>query len=731
MNKMDKYAKIIAALLRFLFKICYRIQIKDFEYYQQAGERILIIANHISSLDPLLLAEFLPRDTVYIIPPQTAKNPWLQHLHIFPLDPTAPDAAETLLEYLNQYHRVVIFPEGRIRTTRIMMKIYPRIGWAAYKSGAMVLPVRIEGAEDTLFFSVQKKHRRWFPIITMTLLPPRQFILPTSLSSRELHEQTESLLLEAMTEISFTNDRYRRPLFQSLLDARSIYGRRFQIMEDVDRQPITYDQLIQRAFLLGALIAKDTQPREFIGVLLPTALSTTVLFFALHSHNRVPAMLNFTMGTAGLFAAIETSSIRIVYTSQRFIKAAELQAVAEALVDKVQLIYLEDLRQRIKPLQLLRAMVQSYFARVTYQRLAPKVTADDPAVVLFTSGSEGTPKGVVLSHANLLANIQQVTSRIEFTQEDLLFNALPLFHAFGLTMGMILPLLSGIRLFLYPSPLHYRVIPELIYRTNATILFGTNTFLTGYAQQAHCYDFYRMRYVIAGAEKLQESTRSIWAEKFGIRIFEGYGVTETGPVLAYNTPLENRPGTVGRLLPQIAYYIEPVPGIKSGGRLIVRGPNIMLGYLLAQTQRQLQPPRTSRGEGWYDTGDIVDIDKDGYLIIYGRAKRFAKIAGEMISLAVIEELASKTWPNASHAVIILPDPKRGEEPVLLTEQTDAERRPLLAQAKTEGLSEIHVPRRILIVEKIPLLASGKIDYTSAQQWVKQKLLSPDKDKDND
>jgi acyl-[acyl-carrier-protein]-phospholipid O-acyltransferase/long-chain-fatty-acid--[acyl-carrier-protein] ligase len=724
-NGIRKHTKIITTLLRFLLKIFYRIQVKGLEHYQKAGLQVLIIANHVSLLDPLLLATFLSKDTVFIIPPQLAQNPWLRPwlslLQTLSLDPAAPSVSQTLLEHLNRYHKVAIFPEGRVSVTGSIMKIYQGPGWAAYKSGAMVLPVRIEGAEDTPF-SYMRGRRRWFPSITITLLPPRRFILPPQLSNRERRKQAEALLLETMAEIRFSRNRYHRTLFDSLLDARHTHSGRFQIAEDLDRQPMTYNRLVQRAFLLGAVIAQDTQPREFVGVLLPTALSTTMLFFALHSHGRVPAMLNFTTGAAGLFAAIETSGIRIVYSSRRFIEAAELQAIAGALAGKIQLIYLEDLRQRIKPLKLLRATVQSYFARTTYHRLASKVTAHDPAVVLFTSGSEGIPKGVVLSHANLLANIEQVASRIDFTREDLIFNALPVFHAFGLTVGTLLPLLSGIRLFLYPSPLHYRIVPEVAYHTNTTILFGTNTFLAGYAQHAHCYDFYSVRYVFAGAEKLQESTRLIWAEKFGIRVFEGYGVTEASPALAVNTPMEHRPGTVGRLLPGIEYHIEPVPGIKYGGRLEVRGPNIMLGYLLSQTPGQLQSPSTPRGRGWYNTGDIVSIDEEGYLTIHGRAKRFAKIAGEMVSLAVIEALASRVWAGVGHVAVILPDPKRGEEPVLLTEQIGAERRPLLIQAKAEGLSELNVPRRILIMEKIPLLASGKIDYANAQQWAEQKLL---------
>jgi acyl-[acyl-carrier-protein]-phospholipid O-acyltransferase/long-chain-fatty-acid--[acyl-carrier-protein] ligase len=319
----------------------------------------------------------------------------------------------------------------------------------------------------------------------------------------------------------------------------------------------------------------------------------------------------------------------------------------------------------------------------------------------------------VLSHTNLLANREQLAARVDFSAQDIILNALPLFHSFGLTAGTLLPLFSGMKTFFYPSPLHYRIVPEIAYDVNATVLFGTNTFLAGYARFAHPYDFYSVRYVFAGAEKLQEETRRVWAEKFGVRIFEGYGATETSPVLSANTPMENSIGSVGRLLPGIDYQLEPVPGVNEGGRLYVHGPNIMLGYLLHDQPGQLVPAQCELGKGWYDTGDIVTIDDEGFIRIQGRAKRFAKIGGEMVSLTAVEELAAKVWPDVTHAVVALPDKSKGEQLVLLTEQSDAERGALLQCAKTEGIGEINVPKRILPIRQVPLLGTGKIDYVGA------------------
>lgn len=337
--------------------------------------------------------------------------------------------------------------------------------------------------------------------------------------------------------------------------------------------------------------------------------------------------------------------------------------------------------------------------------------------MLFTSGTEGAPKGVVLSHANLQANRYQVSSRIDFGPTDVVFNALPMFHSFGLTCGTLLPVLSGIRTFLYPSPLHYRIVPQLVYDTNASILFGTDTFLSGYARFAHPYDFYSVRYVFAGAEKLRDETRRLWSERYGVRIFEGYGATETAPALAMNTPMENRPGSVGRLMPGIAHRLEPVRGIHEGGKLLVSGPNIMRGYLFAETPGVLSPPEG----GWYDTGDIVALDDDGYVFIKGRAKRFAKIGGEMVSLAAVEGFLSQLWPEHVHAVVNLPDAKKGEQLVLVTDHPGANREEIIAHARQAGFSELSVPKSIVAVDRVPLLGTGKMDYVRIKELAVARL----------
>jgi acyl-[acyl-carrier-protein]-phospholipid O-acyltransferase/long-chain-fatty-acid--[acyl-carrier-protein] ligase len=291
-----------------------------------------------------------------------------------------------------------------------------------------------------------------------------------------------------------------------------------------------------------------------------------------------------------------------------------------------------------------------------------------------------------------------------------------MFHSFGLTGGMLLPILSGIRTFLYPSPLHYRIVPEMVYASNATIMFGTDTFLQGYAKMANSYDFYRIRYIFAGAEKVKPETRQIYMNKFGVQILEGYGATETAPVIAVNSALHRQDGSVGRFLSGIDYRLEGVPGVEEGGRLYVRGPNVMLGYYKSDNLGILAPPEG----GWHDTGDIVSVDGEGFIKILGRARRFSKIAGEMVSLTLVEDMAQSVWQTAQHAVIAIPDAKKGEQLVLVTTQDGAQRNELSAYATKNGITPLAVPANIITIAKIPVLGSGKTDYPAVKDIVMEK-----------
>lgn len=713
---------MLKKILRWLLILIYKVEVKGLDNYKKAGNRVLIISNHTSFLDPLLLGVFLPDDITFAINTQISERWWLKPFlrlsRVFPMDPTHPLSLKDLIHHLQQDIRTVIFPEGRITVTGSLMKIYDGTGMVADKSEAAILPVRIDGAEYTHFSRLRNIVRlRLFPKITIQVLPHTFVSPPPELRGKNRRKYSGHILADIMTEMMFATSHYRQTVFASLLEARKIHGGKHTVAEDLERLPLSYDNLITRTIAIGNALKTITVEGENVGVFLPNSTKTLSIILGLQLYGRVPAMLNYSTGSAGMISACTTAQVKTVLTSRRFIELGKLTDEADHLGEQVTLVYLEDLAERLSALDKFQALVQCKTANIWYKHT--QYSPDSPAVVLFTSGSEGTPKGVVLSHSNILSNLKQLEARINFNAQDVVLNFLPMFHSFGFTVGTMLPILHGMTTFFYPTPLHYAIIPEIAYEINATIMFGTNTFLAGYAKKAHAYDFFNMRYVVAGAEKLQETTRQLWAEKFGIRILEGYGATETTPIASVNTPIDFKSGTVGRFMPSMNYKLEPVEGIEDAGRLHVSGPNIMLGYLLADNPGKLVTPKSIYGHGWYDTGDIVHVDNEGFLSIRGRSKRFAKVSGEMVSLTAVEQLATNAWPDAHHAVISLPDPKKGEQIILVTTQKQATVNDLAAT--TKGVAHIGLPKKILIVDAIPVMASGKTNYPAVTELAAGKV----------
>ncbi len=702
-------------LLSVIFRAFFRLEVQGFENLHKTGPNAIIALNHVSFLDASVAMSFLEREPVFAIDTGIAKKwwvkPFLRFTHAIPIDPTKALATRVLINAVKAGDPLIIFPEGRITVTGSLMKVYDGAAMIADKSDAMLLPVRIKGLERTFFtyLAATQVRRSLLPKVTVTIMEPVQLKVDPALKGKRRRLAAGAMLYTIMSDLIYRTTSTDRTIVEAVIEAAAANGSRRVAVEDPLSGNLSYKRLLIATRVLGRKLMALGSPGDAIGVMLPNANGTVATLLAVMSAGRVPAMINFTSGLMNINAGTRAANIRHILTSRAFVEKAHLEKLVEALGTDVDIVYLEDVRATVM-------FGDKLLGLLGWKRPLVHRDADDAAAILFTSGSEGTPKGVVLSNRNILANAAQAQARIDFGRTDTVFNILPMFHSFGLTVGLILPLVSGVRVYLYPSPLHYRIVPEMIYGTNATIMFGTDTFLAGYARSAHAYDFRSLRYILAGAEPVKETTRRTYMEKFGLRILEGYGVTETAPALALNTPMFNRFGTVGRLLPGMEARLEPVPGVEEGGRLFVRGPNVMLGYMRAENPGVLERPEG----GWHDTGDIVTIDTDGFITIKGRAKRFAKIGGEMISLAAVEALAGDLWPDAMSGAATVPDPRKGERLVLVTTKHDPKRMDFLAFARARGASEMMVPTEVLILEKLPLLGSGKIDNIALTNFVRER-----------
>ena len=682
-----------------------------------ANPRTLIVANHESFLDGLLLGLFLPVAPVFVVHTQIAARPLFGFLLRFvphlAVDSTSPLAMKQIVRLVESGRPVVIFPEGRITRTGSLMKIYDGAGFVAARTGATVVPVRIDGAARSYFGRLAGVYpRRALPKVDIHVRPPQHIAMPALPSAKQRRRRAGEAMRHILLDMLVAT-RPRRTLFEAFLDARAVFGRHYKLVEDVRLVEESYGSLLKMALGLARLLARHSAPGEIVGVLSPNAAPTLGLVLGLSLSARIPAMLNYSAGADGLRAACTAAGIRTVVASRTFIDKARLGGLLEQLPG-VRVLYLEDLKRELTVADRLWLLAHLLVPR----RAALPQRPDDAALVLFTSGSEGKPKGVVHSHDSLLANVAQIRAVADFTPRDKFMMALPLFHSFGLTCGVLLPLVSGCKVFLYPSPLHYRIVPELVYDRDCSVLFGTSTFLGNYAKYAHPYDFGRLRYVVAGAERLNEEVRQTWLDKFGIRILEGYGITECAPVVAVNVPMACRRGSVGQLLPGIEHQLEPVPGIDNGGALHVHGPNLLKGYLLFDQPGVLQAPPAIR-PGWYATGDIVELDDEGFLHIRGRLKRFAKLAGEMVSLEAVEQIAAAAAPGFVHAAASRGDAAKGEALVLFTTAPALARDALLAAARALGAPELAVPRDIRRLDALPLLGTGKTDYVSLKRLAEQ------------
>ncbi|MDX8456651.1 AMP-binding protein [Mesorhizobium sp. VK9D] len=702
------------ALLYVPFKLAYRIADNRIRIARSAKTPVIYVVSHQSRIEPALMLSLLPDDTLHILDEASARSPWLEPWrelartiafnaeHVF--------VSRRLVRVLKGKGRLAVYLPDNVEPDVKSFRLFRAITRIAMQADARIVPIFVAGTRDlpVSLTPKEKAPRRWFPRLSVSVLEPLT-IAELVARNPDMASNTNALF-DHFAEARLYGTDLDRGLFLAMRDAADRVGPSHAIIEDVISGSLSYRKLFIGARVLGRHFEAVTAPGEAVGVLLPNANGVVLSFVGLVSAARVAAMINYTAGPASVTAAIRTAVIRTVVSSRAFIEKAGIDDIVAAVeAGGAKMLWLEDVRASVTTLDKIAAALLWRFPLQRQQ-------AGKPAVILFTSGSEGTPKAVVLSNRNLLANVMQAEARVSVSPADILLNVLPVFHSFGLTGGTILPLVLGIRLFLYPSPLHYKIIPEIARKVKPTVMFGTDTFLANYARTAKDGDFSSLRFVVAGAEAVKPETRRTYRDRFQASIVEGFGLTEAAPVVAVNTAIHGRDGTVGRPLPAIRMKLEPVEGIAEGGRLWLDGPNMMMGYMTADRPGELQTL-----EGWHDTGDIVSIDREGFITIRGRAKRFAKIAGEMVSLGAVEMLVQSLWPEERHAAVAVPDKRRGERIVLVTTADDANPEELRQFGKKAGAAELMVPNDIIKVDEIPVLGSGKTDYISARKLAIDRL----------
>lgn len=715
----------LRCFIKMLLKLFFRVQVIGLENYQLAGNKVLIVTNVGSLLDPLLISCFLQHSITVAVDAKIRKKWWIRPFlscsKVLEADFDSPVSTAKLVKAIELHEHCMVFHEKSLAHDSHFMKILEATSIIAEKADAKIVPVRIDGAAYSKFsYFRHKQLLRYFPKITLTVLPPQQIEKDLSVSHKERRKLHAIKLYDIMSNLMLASTNTDMNFARAFVEAMKVHGRKYIIAEDQERKCVDYYTILLKANVLGRAVARLVPGETRLGFMLPSSLAGIVTFLGFHLTKKVPVMINFTAGAYSVVGGCQALGMKTVVSSRKFIKLGELDNLEKAILDGgMRIIYLEDVAKNIAPADKLKGLFAAKFCKV------PDTPPSEPMAILFTSGTEGLPKSVFISHKNALYNKEQCLNILTVHSGDRLFNCLPLFHVFGLGVGTVLPLTSGMKVFFYPSPLHYRIVPQLYYESQSTVICGTDTFLAGYARYGRPYDFCNTRLVIAGAEKLRETTARTWKEKFGVEIMEGYGATETSPVLSVNTAANCSKGSVGRLLPGIEYRLKPVEGIAEGGSLCVKGGNVMLGYMRASNKGVIEKPQVEFDgeihEGWYDTGDIVEIDQYGFIYIKGRAKRFAKLGGEMVSLVAIEMALSELWPDVPLGIVAVPDAKKGEQLVLIIEKQDVTTNEIATYFATKGVSALWTPKKILCVKQAPLLGSGKFDYNKAKEMVAKEM----------
>ena len=732
-------------LVSLLFKHRYRIDVLHFDNLPARGG-VLLLGNHISWIDWALVQIACPRPVRFVMQREIYNRwylkPLLSRLGMIPISSgNSKEALGRVNELLRNGEVVCLFPEGAISRNGHLGKFHS--GYERTVEGvenAVIVPFYLRGLWGSAFSRSAGKLRDETSLLDRSLGNRRDIIvafgksLPLTTKTAELKQKVFELSVDAWEEHTHNLD----PLALTWLKTAK-RNRLQHFMVDGEGTTFNYGRTLAATLAFAKAMRGYTNDAN-VGLVLPASSASLISNMAVLLNGQTTVNINYTSSVSAVQASLRTAAIKTVFTSRRFMTKLEQRGIAiETMLTDVQIVFLEDVKAALSKWDLLRAMLFSLLpADIIYWLLGRQRKLDDPAAILFSSGSEGTPKGIVLSHRNIIANCKQISDVLDTRKSDVFMNSLPPFHSFGLTVTTMMPMLEGIPVVCHPDPTDVVGIAKAIARYRATVLCGTATFLRLYTRNSKVEPLMldSLRIVVAGAEKLQERVRSEFEMKFSKKIFEGYGTTETTPVISVNIPdmldtvywklqKGNQPGTVGMPLPGSSIRIvdpDTLETLPQGedGLILVSGTQLMLGYL-NDDEKTAQAIVTLDNRRWYKTGDKGHLDEDGFLTIVDRYSRFAKIGGEMISLGVVEEKARDIFdnPDIELAAVALSDEKKGERIILCvtgnpTDTTPVELRQQLLNGGMEGLM---LPAEIQVMSELPKLGTGKMDYKTLIQVI--------------
>lgn len=504
-------------------------------------------------------------------------------------------------------------------------------------------------------------------------------------------------------------------LHQHFVRIAKRYGDKLAFIDRTSDKRVSYSKALIASLILSEKFRKYKE--GFLGIMIPTSAGCALSILGALMSGRTPVMINYSTGAANnALYAQKKCNFKTIITSKALLEKINCPVIEG-------MVFIEDIMEELSGREKLKAALKAKLPVSLILKMVHGGHEDDNIVILFTSGSEKDPKAVQLTHRNIASNIASFSKVMKLYESDVMLANLPYFHVFGLTVNLWTPLFHGMKIVAYANPLDYRMICNIISEERPSVMVGTPSFLWGYLRKSEEGNFKSIRLIVSGADKCPDALRKEFLEKHGITLYEGYGATETSPVISVNTPENNKPGSVGKVLPDVSVRIENYEtGKECGpgevGRILVKGDLVMRGYLhdFEETSMRIR-------HGWYDTGDMGYLDTDGFLWHSGRLKRFVKIGGEMVSLVKVEDVLLKLLPeNTACSVVEIPDAHKGVKIVAAVTQKVDERR--ILKLMSEHLPNIALPKQFIVIEELPKMGSGKIDFRGVTEMV-QTLLRMD------